>query len=107
VNTGWTGGAYGVGERMKLGYTRAMVQAALDGKLSEVAVRPHPDFGLLMPEACPDVPCGVLSPRGAWADGSAYDRMARDVAGRFAANFTQFEPYVSDQVRSASIQPRV
>jgi phosphoenolpyruvate carboxykinase (ATP) len=107
VNTGWTGGAYGVGERMKLGYTRSMVQAALDGKLSEVGVQPHPDFGLLMPEACPEVPCGVLSPRGAWSDGTAYDQMARDVAGRFADNFTQFEPYVSDEVKSASIQPRV
>jgi phosphoenolpyruvate carboxykinase (ATP) len=107
VNTGWTGGAYGVGERMKLGYTRAMVQAALDGRLSEVGVQPHPDFGLLIPEACPEVPCSVLSPRGAWADGGAYDQMARDVAGRFAANFTQFEPYVSDEVKSASIQPRV
>ena len=107
VNTGWTGGAYGVGERMKLGYTRAMVQAALDGKLSEVAVRPHPDFGLLMPEACPEVPCSVLSPRGAWSDGSAYDDVARDVAGRFADNFTRFEPYVSDEVKSASIQPRI
>ena len=106
VNTGWTGGAYGVGERMKLGYTRAMVQAALDGKLSEVAVQPHPDFGLMMPEACPAVPCSVLSPRGAWSDGRAYDQTARDVAGRFAANFTQFEAYVSDDVKSASIQPR-
>ncbi|MEM9443359.1 MAG: phosphoenolpyruvate carboxykinase (ATP), partial [Pseudomonadota bacterium] len=107
VNTGWTGGAYGVGERMKLGYTRAMVQAALDGKLAEVGVQQHPDFGLLMPEACPEVPCSVLSPRGAWSDGSAYDQMARDVAGRFAANFTQFEAYVSEGVKSASIQPRV
>ncbi len=106
VNTGWTGGAYGVGERMKLGYTRAMVQAALDGKLSGVGVQQHPDFGLLMPEACPDVPCSVLSPRDAWSDGSAYDQMARDVAGRFAANFTQFEPHVSDAVKSQSIQPR-
>ncbi len=107
VNTGWTGGAYGVGERMKLGYTRAMVQAALDGRLSEVGVQPHPDFGLLIPEACPDVPCSVLSPRGAWSDVSAYDQMARDVAGRFADNFTQFEAYVSDEVKSASIQPRI
>jgi phosphoenolpyruvate carboxykinase (ATP) len=107
VNTGWTGGAYGVGERMKLGYTRAMVQAALDGKLSEVAVQPHPDFGLLMPEACPDVPCSVLSPRHAWSDSVAYDQMARNVAGRFAKNFTQFEAYVSDEVKSVSIQPRV
>ncbi len=107
VNTGWTGGAYGVGERMKLGYTRAMVQAALDGKLSEVGVQPHPDFGLLMPEACPEVPCSVLSPRGAWSDSGAYDQMARDVAGRFADNFTKFEPYVSDEVKSISIQPRV
>ncbi len=106
VNTGWTGGAYGVGERMKLGYTRAMVQAALDGKLATVNVQPHPDFGLLMPEACPEVPCSVLSPRGAWSDGSAYDQMARTVAGRFASNFTKFEPYVSDEVKSASIQPR-
>jgi phosphoenolpyruvate carboxykinase (ATP) len=106
VNTGWTAGPYGIGSRMKLDYTRAMVQAALDGKLAGVGVDEHPDFGLLMPETCPDVPATVLRPRQSWEDGKAYDDMARDVASRFAGNFVQFEPYVSEAVRSASIQPR-
>ncbi len=106
VNTGWTGGGYGVGERMKLAYTRAMVQAALDGRLDQVGVQTHPDFGLAMPKTCPDVPASVLDPRGAWSDGEAYDQAAREVAIRFADNFTRFEPHVSDEVKAISIRPR-
>ncbi len=106
VNTGWSAGPYGTGERMKLSYTRAMVDAALSGKLTAVPMQAHPEFGLAMPEACPDVPCRVLSPREAWSDHRAYDQMAREVAGRFALNFTQFEPYVGDEVKAAAIRPR-
>jgi phosphoenolpyruvate carboxykinase (ATP) len=105
VNTGWSAGPYGEGERLKLAYTRAMVDAALDGRLAGVPMQAHPEFGLHMPEACPDVPCRVLRPRDSWADAGAYDRMARDVAGRFARNFARFEPYVGAEVRAAAIQP--
>ena len=63
INTGWSGGAYGVGQRMAIGHTRAMVHAALDGRLAGVATRAHPDFGLMIPEACPEVPAEVLDPK--------------------------------------------
>ena len=104
VNTGWTGGAYGVGERMKIAHTRAMVRAALDGRLAEVATSEHPDFGLRIPEACPDVPSEVLNPKNTWADKSAYDQVARDLTKRFEVNFQQFEPYVDDTVKAAGIR---
>jgi phosphoenolpyruvate carboxykinase (ATP) len=104
VNTGWSGGRYGVGERMKIAYTRAMVRAALDGHLAEVATTPHPDFGLLMPDACPDVPGEVLNPKNTWADKSDYDATARDLTKRFESNFEQFEAYVGDDVKAAAIR---
>ena len=103
VNTGWSGGRYGVGERMKIAYTRAMVRAALDGRLAEVATTPHPDFGLLMPDACPEVPGEVLNPKNTWADKSDYDSTARELTQRFESNFKQFEPYVGDDVKAAAI----
>ena len=103
VNTGWTGGGYGVGERMKIAHTRAMVRAALDGRLAEVATSAHPDFGLLIPEACPDVPADVLDPKNTWSDKKAYDRIARELTKRFEINFAKFEPYVGDAVKAAGI----
>ncbi len=103
VNTGWTGGAYGVGQRMEIAHTRAMVRAALDGKLTQVSTVVHPDFGLQIPEACPDVPEGVLNPRSTWADPAAYDQTAREVTRRFEANFKQFEAHVDEGVRAAGI----
>ena len=103
VNTGWSGGSYGVGQRMKIAHTRAMVKAALDGKLASVASAPDPNFGVLVPESCPDVPSDVLSPKTTWADKSAYDQTARDLAQRFEANFKQFESAVDDKVLSAGI----
>jgi phosphoenolpyruvate carboxykinase (ATP) len=103
VNTGWTGGAYGVGTRMRIDYTRTMVRAALDGRLSAVATALHPTFGLAIPQACPDVPPAVLNPKSTWADKDAYERTARQLSARFEANFKQFEPYVSDAVRAAGI----
>jgi phosphoenolpyruvate carboxykinase (ATP) len=103
VNTGWTGGAYGVGARMRIDYTRTMVRAALDGRLSGVATAVHPTFGLAVPQSCPDVPPAVLNPKSTWADKDAYERTARQLSARFEANFKQFEPYVSDAVKAAGI----
>ena len=103
VNTGWSGGAYGTGKRMDISYTRAMVRAALDGRLAEVATSPDPNFGLNIPQACPDVPAEVLQPRETWHDKGAYDSTARDLTQRFEANFKQFEEYVDDKVKAAGV----
>ena len=103
INTGWSGGAYGVGQRMAIGHTRAMVHAALDGRLAGVATRAHPDFGLMIPEACPEVPAEVLDPKATWSDQAAYDLTARELARRFEANFKQYEPFVDDAVKAAGI----
>jgi phosphoenolpyruvate carboxykinase (ATP) len=105
VNTGWSGGAYGTGKRMSLPQTRAMLQAALDGKLSSAPMRKHPQFGLAMPAKCPGVPDKVLDPRATWADGAAYEQAARAVAERFATNFHKFEAHVDDDVKAAAIRP--
>lgn len=104
VNTGWTGGAYGVGKRMQISYTRAMIRAALDGRLAQVSTKADPAFGLHIPEACPDVPAEVLNPKSTWSDKGAYDRAAQDVAKRFEANFKQFESHVDDKVKSAAVR---
>ena len=103
VNTGWSGGVYGTGQRMKIAYTRAMVRAALDGRLAEVATNVHPDFGLHMPDACPEVPSAVLDPKNTWGDKAAYDATARDLTRRFEKNFEPFAPYVDDKVKAAAI----
>ncbi len=103
VNTGWSGGGYGVGERMKIAYTRAMVNAALDGRFENGGFNPDPNFGVLVPGACPDVPAEVLNPRNTWADSAAYDAMARDLTQRFEKNFVQFESHVTDSVKAAAI----
>src|SRR3546814_993434 len=81
---------------MKIAYTRAMVRAALGGGFSGIGVAKHPQFGLLMPESCPNVPSEVLNPRNTWRDKKAYDLTARDLTQRFEANFKQFETYVDD-----------
>ena len=90
VNTGWVGGPYGVGERMKLEYTRAMLDAALTGALDGVPMSEHPVFRVMVPRECPNVPSELLDARGMWADKAAYDRAAADLAGRFNANFRKF-----------------
>jgi phosphoenolpyruvate carboxykinase (ATP) len=105
VNTGWTGGPYGVGKRMSLPYTRAMVSAALDGSLSKVDTRPDPIFGIHVPVSCPGVPSEILTPRNTWADKSAYDEAARNLARRFQENFAKFQDDVTAEVRNAG--PRV
>jgi phosphoenolpyruvate carboxykinase (ATP) len=99
VNTGWSGGAFGVGERMSLKHTRALVHAALDGKLDRVKFVSEPKFGLSIPVRCPDVPAEILNPRNAWKDKAAYDRQAADLASRFEKNFRQFD--ASEAVRAA------
>ncbi len=103
VNTGWTGGSYGTGSRMRIAYTRAMVRAALDGQLNAVPTQAHPQFGLRIPEACPEVPSEVLNPRATWKDKQAYDSVVRELTRRFEANFKQFEPYVGADVTAAGI----
>ncbi len=103
VNTGWTGGSYGVGRRMAIDHTRAMIRAALDGQLAEVGTRVHPNFGLNVPKSCPNIPEEVLDPKTTWADKSAYDQTARELTKRFAVNFKQYEPYVGDSVKAAGI----
>ena len=101
VNTGWTGGPYGVGERMKLRYTRAMLHAALDGHLDEVPSESDPVFGLEIPLECPDVPSAILRPRDTWSDKDAYDLQAAKLAAMFKENFERFADGVPDEVRSA------
>jgi phosphoenolpyruvate carboxykinase (ATP) len=90
VNTGWAGGPFGVGERMKLAYTRAMLHAALSGSLDTVEMAPHPVFRVLVPKSCPNVPSEVLDARGMWPDTAAYDRAAHDLSARFNRNFQKF-----------------
>jgi phosphoenolpyruvate carboxykinase (ATP) len=103
VNTGWSGGPYGVGKRMKLGYTRAMVHALLEGRLDDVATRTHPVFGLAMPQSVPGVPSDVLDPRGTWSDPAAYDAQAKKLAGMFRTNFEKFGS-VPAEIRNAGPQ---
>ncbi|MEO6912592.1 MAG: phosphoenolpyruvate carboxykinase (ATP) [Candidatus Baltobacteraceae bacterium] len=103
VNTGWTGGPYGVGTRMSIAHTRAMINAALDGRLQDVELVKEPFFGLMIPTSVPDVPSALLNPRNAWSDKAAYDAQAKRLAGLFADNFLQFEAQASVGVRSAAI----
>lgn len=104
VNTGWTGGPYGEGTRMKIAYTRAMVRAALNGSLAEVATEADPLFGLRVPVSCPDVPSEVLQPRNTWRDKQAYDEKAQHLAGLFRKNFEQFADGVSEEVKAAGVR---
>jgi phosphoenolpyruvate carboxykinase (ATP) len=99
VNTGWSGGGYGVGARMKLGYTRAMVGAALSGALDAVETRTDPRFGLNVPVQVPDVPSKVLTPRDTWEDPDAYDQAAERLANMFRENFQRYADQVPDQVK--------
>lgn len=101
VNTGWTGGPHGIGRRIAIAHTRAMVRAALDGALNDVPTRAHPIFGVAVPVACPDVPSEVLDPRATWPDPGAYDAQARRLAAMFVENFRTFANEVSDEVRNA------
>jgi phosphoenolpyruvate carboxykinase (ATP) len=101
VNTGWTGGAYGQGQRMSLTHTRAMLRAALTGALDAVPMEADPVFGLAVPTRVPDVPSEVLQPRGTWADPAEYDRSAGELATMFKANFAKFASEVPAAVQAA------
>ena len=104
VNTGWSGGSVADGaERMKIGYTRAMLRAALDGKLDATPINSDNCFGLGIPDACPDIPSEILQPRMAWSDPKRYDAVARDLCERFENNFKQFVDHVDKDVLAAGI----
>jgi phosphoenolpyruvate carboxykinase (ATP) len=101
INTGWSGGAYGAGKRMDIPHTRAMVNAALDGKLDEVPTTQDPVFGLQIPQSCPGVPAEILQPRNTWEDKAAYDAQAAKLARMFHENFTSYADEVSEEIRNA------
>lgn len=102
INTGWSGGSYGVGSRMKLSYTRAMITAAMKGELNEVAYEAHPTFGVLMPASVPGVPAEILNPRNTWADKEAYDKKANELAKLFVNNFAKYADKASAEICSAA-----
>jgi phosphoenolpyruvate carboxykinase (ATP) len=102
VNTGWSGGAFGVGSRIKLAYTRALITAALEGKLEAVSYEKLPVFNLSFPTQCPGVPAEILNPRNTWADKSAYDAQAAKLAAAFVKNFEQFASQASKEILSAA-----
>ena len=102
INTGWSGGPYGVGHRMKLPYTRAMITAALEGKLDQVEYEAHPIFGMMMPKECPNVPTEVLNPRNTWADKNHYDIKAKELAAQFIKNFEKYADGVNEEILAAA-----
>lgn len=102
VNTGWTGGAYGVGSRMPIKATRALLTAALDGSLKNVEFRKDENFGFMVPKAVPGVDTGILDPRSTWKDQAAYDAQAKKLAGMFIKNFEKFAAHVDDAVKNAA-----
>jgi phosphoenolpyruvate carboxykinase (ATP) len=102
INTGWSGGAYGVGSRMKLSYTRSMITAALTGKLNDVTFEKLPIFDLEFPTSCEDVPSELLNPRNTWSDKAAYDTTANSLASKFVANFEKFAEETSAEILAAA-----
>ncbi len=102
INTGWTGGSYGTGSRMKLSHTRRMITAALKGELDGAAFNPDPVFGLNIPASVPEVPSEILISRNTWADKAAYDRKANDLAGQFNANFDKYKEFANEEILKAA-----
>lgn len=105
VNTGWSGGPYGVGKRMSLSITRSLISAALEGKLDDVDYQTHEVFGLEMPTSCPDVPSEVLNPINTWEDKDDYYVKANHLANEFLINFTKFKQDASEEVLAAAPTP--
>ncbi|MCA9671700.1 MAG: phosphoenolpyruvate carboxykinase (ATP), partial [Myxococcales bacterium] len=101
INTGWSGGAYGVGKRMKLSYTRAIVDAIHSGELKSAPTETDPVFGLEVPKSCPGVPAEILIPRNTWTDKAKYEETAKKLAALFGKNFKAYEGGVSDEVKAA------
>jgi phosphoenolpyruvate carboxykinase (ATP) len=105
INTGWTGGPYGVGNRMKLSYTRAMITAVLEGQLENATFEKDKVFGFEIPTVCPNVPASILNPKNTWTDKKAYDDKAVFLAKQFIKNFEQYAEGVSPEILDAA--PRV
>jgi phosphoenolpyruvate carboxykinase (ATP) len=101
INTGWTGGPYGTGHRMSIQVTRALLAAALEGRLAKVKFKPHPVFRVLVPQSCEGIDATILDPRATWTDKEAYDATAQRLAHMFAENFAQYEEHASPQVIDA------
>jgi phosphoenolpyruvate carboxykinase (ATP) len=102
LNTGYTGGQYGVGKRMSLPHTRALITSALSGKLDYINYTTHPIFGVAIPESCEGVPAEVLNPRNTWADGAIYDAKANELATEFNKNFAKYSDVASDEIKAAA-----
>jgi len=102
INTGWTGGPYGIGRRINLSFTRAMINAALENKFDEVEFESHPVFGIAIPKRCPGVPCEILDPENTWTDKHAYAEKAKYLAGLFVKNFEKYANGVTEVVRSSA-----
>jgi phosphoenolpyruvate carboxykinase (ATP) len=102
INTGWTGGPYGIGSRMKLKYTRAMITAALNGELDDVEYVNNKVFGIAKPQSCPNVPSEILNPRNTWEDKELYDKKALELAQKFKANFEKFASFANDEIISGA-----
>jgi phosphoenolpyruvate carboxykinase (ATP) len=101
INTGWSGGSYGQGQRIKLGFTRAMVKAVLSGTLKDVATNPDPIFGFAVPLSCPGVPDEIMNPSNAWKEKAAYDSKAHELAVMFEKNFAENASDASAEIKQA------
>lgn len=101
INTGWTGGPYGIGERIKLSYTRSMIKAALEGKLTNTSFHPDGVFGLMIPDHCPEIPSELLNPVNTWKDPADYLEKAYKLAALFSENFKQYEDFADNETKMA------
>ena len=102
ISTGWSGGSFGVGSRMKLSFTRAMITAALNGDLEKVQYETMPVFGLAMPKSCPGVPAEILNPRNTWGDKNEYDAKMNTLAASFIRNFAQYADFANEEILNAA-----
>jgi phosphoenolpyruvate carboxykinase (ATP) len=102
LNTGWVGGSYGTGSRIKLSYTRSLITAALNGELEKVEMGKTNYFGLQFPKTCKDVPSEILDPRNSWADKTLYDVKAKNLAEQFIKNFDQYASSANEEILSAA-----
>ena len=107
VNTGWSGGSYGIGSRLSLKYTRSLITAALEGKLENIEYKNHEVFGLAMPTECDDVPSEILSPRNTWEDKSAYDLKANELAQAFNNNFNKYSDFANQEMLDSAPKLKV
>ena len=107
VNTGWSGGPYGIGKRMSLKYTRALISSALNGDLDTVEFENHEVFNVAMPKVCPGVPAEILNPRNTWSDQEAYDQKAAFLANAFVQNFEKFAAYANKEIMEGAPKVRV